>query len=165
MSSEIDSIYIQKRASRIIHPDLAYIEAIDQAKLETLYERIDNFDNEYLYKTNYNYWKKNHFRYSLYLFIFKLRRIKMFRKFGTWIKNIFSFSGISWMSTKPLSSVIFAHGHENRRVYCSVQGRREGINIGGCCRLVLTNSYKFYLRKCCRRRGGFKKKLKLGTIS
>ena len=50
MSSEIDSIYIQKRASRIIHPDLAYIEAIDQAKLETLYERIDNFDNEYLYK-------------------------------------------------------------------------------------------------------------------
>ncbi len=37
LSSEIESV--QKRALRIIHPDLTYIEAINQAKLETLYER------------------------------------------------------------------------------------------------------------------------------
>ncbi len=37
LSSEIESV--QKRALRIIHPELTYIEAINQAKLETLYER------------------------------------------------------------------------------------------------------------------------------
>ena len=37
LSSEIESV--QKRALRIIHPDFTYIEAINQAKLETLYER------------------------------------------------------------------------------------------------------------------------------
>ncbi len=36
LSSEIESV--QKRALRIIHPDLTYIEAINLAKLET-YER------------------------------------------------------------------------------------------------------------------------------
>ena len=37
LSSEIENV--QKRALRIIHPDLTYIEAINQGKLETLYER------------------------------------------------------------------------------------------------------------------------------
>ena len=37
LSSEIESV--QKRALRIIHPELAYNEALNQAKLESLYER------------------------------------------------------------------------------------------------------------------------------